>query len=78
MHYVLDRFEGDFAVLIDGDGGTLNIQISEIPKNAHEGDALISEGGIWTLDSAKTQERRSLMEDKLSRLLGRKKGDKEG
>ena len=45
---IIDRFEGDFAV-IETPGGMVNIPISEIPSNSKEGDIL-----ILTIDSNAT------------------------
>jgi len=37
---VIDRFEGDFAV-VETSNGMINIPISDIPSDAKEGDVLI-------------------------------------
>lgn len=36
----VDRFEGNKAVLITGDGQTINWPKNQLPKNLHEGSGL--------------------------------------
>jgi hypothetical protein len=55
--YVLDRFEGEFAVLEAYDGGMRNIEKDRLPENIKEGDVLAEENGIFTMDAAATRER---------------------
>ena len=36
---IIDRFEGEFAI-VETDSGMVNIPITELPKNAKEGNVL--------------------------------------
>jgi hypothetical protein len=73
---VIDRFEGDFAVLTTGEGGTarsLNVAKKALPKRAKEGtwlrvelndDQLVSA----TVDEEETARARQRIIEKLDRL----------
>lgn len=57
MLAVIDRFEGEFAVLIFDDGKTINVHKDKIPKGAKEQDVL-SVGDIITIDAKETEKRK--------------------
>ena len=67
MEFVIDRFEGEFAVLENEDGGFQNIKKSLLPQNAKESDCVIFKDGKYTISKEKTeslkQEIDDLMED---------------
>lgn len=65
---VIDRFGDDFAVL-EIDGEMTEIPRNEVPSDAREGDILICEDGIYTVDEKATSERRSAVRDRLHRLM---------
>ena len=67
--YVIDRFEGDFVVLEKSDGTTIDVEKTEIPT-AKEGDVLILENGVYTIDKEDTQERKKRIEEKMKKLFG--------
>ena len=54
---VLDRFEGEFAV-IEQDGVTKNIPKAFIDKNVTEGSVIIKKGKKYYLDEENTAARR--------------------
>ncbi|MGN0115277.1 MAG: DUF3006 domain-containing protein [Acutalibacteraceae bacterium] len=56
--YIIDRFEGDFAVVEHGDE-MLNIKRSQLPENAKVGDVLIRCEERFVVDSVLTAARRS-------------------
>ncbi|MBQ3334967.1 MAG: DUF3006 domain-containing protein [Eubacteriaceae bacterium] len=62
----LDRLEGHVAVLVDRDGRSLNISVSQLPKGAREGDRLIFDGKTFSRDDKATKaaltEARNLLE----------------
>ena len=63
---IIDRFEGDIAVLVGDDGKTCNIRIPEIPFAAHEGDCVeLSDDGKLTALPDETKAR----VDRVNRLL---------
>ena len=54
---MLDRFEGDVAVLELDDGESFaDVDRSTLPEGAREGDALIGEKGAWLVDEDATRE----------------------
>ena len=68
MSYIIDRFEGSFAVCEDKRGNTINIERGKIPMDAKEGDVIcITDDGIQ-IDIDSTQERKSEIE-KLAKQL---------
>lgn len=71
---IIDRFEGDLAVL-ETDDGMINVERSLLPENAAEGDVLVYDGS-WTVDTAATEQRRERTRKRLKRLLN--KTDKRG
>lgn len=71
MKFVIDRFEGDIAVLVNDI--TLNIPRSILPKDAKEGDVIVLEIKV---DREETDRLRKEVEDKLKYLKDREeKGD---
>lgn len=71
---IIDRFEGNLAVL-ETDDGMKNIERSLLPENAAEGDVLVYDDS-WTVDTAATEQRRERTRKRLKRLLN--KTDKRG
>ena len=54
---IIDRFEGEYAILED-DSNHYEIKKSELPKACHEGDVIVSQGGIYAIDEEQTKLRR--------------------
>ncbi len=71
MKFVIDRFEGDTAVLVNDI--TLNVPRSILPKDAKEGDVIIVEIKV---DREETERLRKEVEGRLKYLKDREeKGD---
>lgn len=71
MKFVIDRFEGEIAVLVNNI--TLNVPRSILPEDAKEGDVIVMEIKI---DVEETKRLRKDLEDKLKNLRDREeKGD---
>lgn len=68
---VVDRFEGDFAVL-ETDGGMIDIERSRLAKDVREGDVVYESEGIYLKDIETTRQRRERLSALRNRLL--KKG----
>ena len=68
---ILERFEGDIAVL-ETDEGTLNISRYELPKEACDGDVLVFSDDCWSIDRDRTNERRAAMRSRMRRLIKKK------
>ncbi len=71
MRFVIDRFEGDIAVLVNDI--TINIPRIILPKEAKEGDILIIE---LRIDKEETERLKREIKDKINRLIEKEeKGD---
>ena len=55
--YIIDRFEGDFAV-VEHDDEMLNIKRTDLPENVKSGDVLIQRDERFVIDDEQTAERR--------------------
>lgn len=65
---IIDRFENNKAVL-ETDGGMIEIERSQLPENAREGDVIIENNGVWSVDIPETEKRRSDMRELMKRLM---------
>lgn len=68
-YFILDRFEGEFAVCEDENGDMRSIAKAELPKNIKEGDVLRFDGSGYSFDA----ERTSLRQERVKKLLSRLK-----
>lgn len=62
MKLIIDRFEGEYAICETEDGKIINIKRNEIPEDAVEGDVLIYEEDIYTIDNEANDERKKYIE----------------
>lgn len=60
MRYIIDRFEGEFAVCELEDMSIVNIPKDALPPEAHEGDSI-----LVTIDSVETEGRK----EKIKKLM---------
>ena len=70
MTYSVDRIEGDVVVLMDDDGHSVHITLSELPDSAGTGSILRLQEDRYVLDAAETDARRSYvlsLQEKLRR-----------
>ena len=65
--YVLDRYEGDWAILEDEDGRMLKVARDTLPQ-ASEGEALEEADGRWRVDPERTERLRRQALARLERL----------
>lgn len=65
---VIDRFEGDYAIL-ETDNGIIRIKHSRLPDEAKEGDVLGGSGGSYYIDRKETERRRKAASERLNKLL---------
>ena len=74
MSYIIDRFEGDFALCEDAEsGGKATLPRAEIPPDAREGDVLVPAGdGMYAIDAAATAKRRARIRARFDRMRGTK------
>lgn len=66
---VVDRFEGEYAV-IETEDGMVDVHISQVDENVREGDCVVLKDGRYMADSAETSERRAKMAQRLKNLMG--------
>lgn len=59
MFAVIDRFEGDYAVVELENQSVINIERCNIPQGAAEGDVINIEDGRITINSEETIRRRA-------------------
>ena len=70
MRAVIDRFEGDVAVLELDDGESFaDVDRSTLPEGAREGDALVGEKGAWLVDEDATRENLAANERLMNELF---------
>lgn len=73
MKYVIDRFEGNYAILENQDTyEIIDVKRNELPDDAKEGSVLSFENNIYTLDIYATNQRK---EDILKRFSKLKNND---
>lgn len=72
MTYVLDRFEGGFAVLSPDDGGEQLILPRSDFEGRREGDIFDEKDGGFVFDSELTKARRKHIRERFRRLVRRK------
>lgn len=65
---IVDRFEGEFAVL-EGEAGMLTVPRSSLPSEAREGDAVAAlPDGRYRLDAQRSEERKKDLSELFQRL----------
>lgn len=69
MKYIIDRFEGEFAVCETEKKEFIEIHKSAIPATAKEGDTLVRENNIYRISENETAERKKRIDDKLKKLF---------
>lgn len=68
MAHIVDRFEGDYAILLEGDAA-LEVLKAALAEGIAEGDAVsLGEDGIWRKDTAETEERKERIAKKMKAL----------
>lgn len=69
MKYIIDRFEGTYAVCEDENKDMVNIPKYKLPMEAKEGDLLIDDNGIIRIDDREADENRKKMNQMMSKLF---------
>lgn len=64
---IIDRFEGELAVL-ETDNGMITVSRSSVSPEAQEGDVLRFENGVYLPDREATEARRAAVREKLNKL----------
>ncbi len=71
MTYVVDRIEGEVAVLQDEKEKLHIIPLKDLPSPLHRGDVIHGQKGAYTVDAEQTKKRRSQIQQLQERLRGR-------
>lgn len=69
MRYIVDRVEGDVAVLERDDLEIVDVPLSELPEGVRQHDCLEEDGGAWRIDRDRTAERKRRIEEKMRKLF---------
>lgn len=69
MKGVIDRIEGDYAVVELEDRVTINIEISHLPEGLQEGDVIIEINGVYSIDTDETEKRKRNIEKLMGDLF---------
>ncbi|MFR5601360.1 MAG: DUF3006 domain-containing protein [Lachnospiraceae bacterium] len=70
MKYIIDRFEGDFAVCEDENQLFVNIRKALLPEGARPGDILAKDQETYRIDNDASRSRREEMRKKMEKLWG--------
>ena len=57
MRAIIDRFEGEYAIL-ETDAGFEQVALAALPDGAKEGDFIVFENGSYRIDNHATQKQR--------------------
>ena len=68
MKVTIDRFEGKFAVCEKENREMIDIKKDKLPETAKEGDILIIDGDVITVDREQTTQRKEEIQDLFNRL----------
>lgn len=63
--YVVDRVEGDVAVLVGDGGSKMDVPVSGLPSGVREGSSLVLDAGEWSVDEADEAARRERIRAKM-------------
>lgn len=69
MRYIVDRIEGEVAVLERDDLVFEDIPLAELPPGVAKHDCLELEEGRWRIDAERTAARKQLIADKMRSLF---------
>ncbi|WP_164174055.1 DUF3006 domain-containing protein [Ruminococcus flavefaciens] len=64
---IIDRFEGEYAVL-ETDSGMKNVPRDMLPEEAREGDVVELKNGAYTINKKAAEKRRRELREKLKKL----------
>ncbi len=67
--FILDRIEGDKAVLECENGKFVTLDIKSLPKKISEGDVLYFEEGSYFLDESETERRKEKIKGLMDSLF---------
>lgn len=63
MKYIINRFEGDYAVVEDENKLMMDIHLKDLPKEVQEGDVLVKIGDSYSVDLGETERRKKKIQE---------------
>lgn len=69
MEFIIDRFEGEIAVLEDENSNFTEIKKSLLPDNAKEGDCVVLKDGKYTINKETTANLKEEIDDLMDDLF---------
>lgn len=69
MNYVLDRYEGEYAILLDTNSRQFDVLTDDLPRNSEIGDVFHFDEGIFTTNEEFTEKQREKFKDINSRIV---------
>jgi hypothetical protein len=69
MKFIIDRFEGNFALCEDEQGNMINIERHKVPMEAIEGDVLVIKENNIVIDRQETERRKSHIKGLMTELF---------
>ncbi len=67
--FIIDRIEGNKAVLECENGDCVSLELNSLPKNIKEGDMLYFENDSYFLDADETKKRREKIKNLMDSLF---------
>lgn len=68
--YIVDRIEENIAVC-ENEGMTFSeINVSLLPKGVKDGDCIVEENGVYTIDVSETEKRKAEVDKLLDDIFG--------
>ncbi len=68
--YTVDRIEENIAVCEKEDMTFVQINISELPQGIKDGDCIVKDNGIYTIDISETEKRKAEVDKLLDDIFG--------
>lgn len=73
MRFIVDRIEGNIAVLESEGGDFIHVPVSDLPKGIRDGSVIRFDKNVYEHDALAEQQRRRALFEKQQSLLNRKK-----
>lgn len=73
--FVVDRFEGEFAVIVDDEGTTKNIDRINVSSSLKEGDVCLLFNGFYHVDNDESHKKKEEFQKLFDKAVGKKNQD---
>lgn len=68
LYYIVDRIEGNFAVLETPEKNFIDIALSQLPEGIKPGDYIVKNNDNYTIDTKKTAEQNQIVLERMKKL----------